>query len=78
LAFAETANKVCLCGALAGEILAIPDEMHIEVKNFMQSHQLWLEGVLRTGKKNGQLQFTETPARLARTIFSAPAGCIAG
>ena len=28
LAFAETPNKVCLCGALAGEVLALPKEMH--------------------------------------------------
>ena len=76
LAFAETPNKVCLCGALAGEILAIPEEMHAEVKDFMLSHQVWLEGVLRAGKKNGQLKFKETPARLARTIFSTLQGAL--
>lgn len=76
LYFAETPNKVCLCGALTGEIMAIPPEMRTEVKGFIQSHQDWLEDVFRSGRKNGQFQFKETPARLARMIFSTLQGAL--
>ena len=76
LAFAETPNKVCLCGALSGEILALPEEMRTEVKDFMQSHQDWLEHILREGRKGGEFEFKDTPARLARTFFSALQGAL--
>ena len=76
LAFAETPNKVCLCGALAGEVLALPKEMHSEVKDFMESHQKWLEDIFRTGRKNGEFQFDETPLRLSKTFFSALQGAL--
>jgi TetR/AcrR family transcriptional repressor of nem operon len=76
LAFAETPSKVCLCGALAGEILVLPEEMQVEVKDFMQSHQDWLEDIFRSGRKRGEFKFKDTPARLARTFFSALQGAL--
>ena len=30
-------DKVCLCGALAGEIPALPETMRVEVKQFMEA-----------------------------------------
>ncbi len=76
LAFADTPNKVCLCGALAGEILATPDEMHVELKLFMESNQDWLESLFRDGRKTGEFNFTEPPRRLARMCFSALQGAL--
>jgi len=76
LEFAETSSRVCLIGALAGEILAIPQEMHTEVKHFMESHQAWLEDIFRYGRKNGEFRFKETPPRLARMFFSALQGAL--
>ena len=76
LFFAETPDKVCLCGALAGEIPALPDDMRLEVKRFMEDHQRWLETILRAGRKNGELNFKETPARLARLIFNTLQGTL--
>lgn len=76
LAFAQTPTTVCLCGALAGEILVIPEEMQIEVKLFMESHQDWLAKILRYGRKNDQFQFSEAPTVLARVIFSSLQGAL--
>lgn len=68
--FCQDPNKVCLCGALAGEVLALPEEMRVEVKAFMRSHQDWLEDIFLSGREIGESQFKEMPANLART-FSA-------
>ncbi|MAI60949.1 MAG: hypothetical protein CBB87_00485 [Micavibrio sp. TMED27] len=76
LDYAQTPDKVCLCGALAGEIMALPEEMHEEVKRFMESHQRWLEDILREGKENGEFQFDETPPHMARVFFSALQGAL--
>ncbi len=76
LYFAQTPNKVCLCGALAGEIPALPEEMRVEVKQFMEDHQSWLEAILRNGRKNGELTFDETPARLSRMLFNTLQGTL--
>ena len=76
LHFAETPDTVCLCGALAGEVPALPEEMRSEVKQFMVDHQRWLEGILRRGRKNGELSFDETPARLSRMLFNTLQGSL--
>ena len=74
--FAQTPDTVCLCGALAGEIPVLPEDMRIEVKEFMKAHQDWLEGILRNGRRNGELTFKETPARFSRVIFNALQGTL--
>lgn len=76
LHFARTPDKVCLCGALAGEIPALPEKMRVEVKQFMEDHQDWLEGILRDGRRNGELNFSETPARLSRMLFNTLQGTL--
>lgn len=76
LHFAQTPNKVCLCGALAGEIPALPEAMRLEVKVFMEDHQRWLEEILRSGRRNGELTFDETPARLSRMMFNTLQGTL--
>ncbi len=76
LDFAATPDKVCLCGALAGEIPALPAQMRAEVKQFMEDHQNWLEGLLRNGRRRGELNFDETPARLSRMLFNTLQGTL--
>ena len=76
LHFSETPNKVCLCGALAAEITVLPEEMRLEVKQFMEEHQRWLEGILRNGRSRGELTFNETPVRLSRLLFNALQGTL--
>jgi len=38
LAFARTPDRVCLCGALAGEMLSLPPEIRARVDRFFRSH----------------------------------------
>ncbi|MGA1109579.1 MAG: TetR/AcrR family transcriptional regulator, partial [Pseudomonadales bacterium] len=61
LLFASTPDKVCLCGALAGEIPALPEIMRVEVKQFMEAHQQWLEEILRRGSGRGEFAPTDSP-----------------
>ena len=76
LHFAATLDTVCLCGALAGEVPALPQEMRREVKQFMEDHQSWLEGILRNGRRRGELNFNETPTRLSRMLFNTLQGTL--
>ncbi|MGH6939581.1 hypothetical protein, partial [Hypericibacter sp.] len=46
LQFARTPDRVCLCGALAGEIPTLPPEMRMRVDQFFKTHHAWLAGIL--------------------------------
>src|SRR5262249_20760006 len=48
-AFADTPDRVCLCGALAGEILALPGELRSRVEGFFRTHQEWLAKIIKRG-----------------------------
>ena len=50
--------------------------MRVEVKHFMEDHQKWLETILNNGRKNDELNFNETPARLSRMIFNTLQGTL--
>lgn len=74
--FATTPDTVCLCGALAGEVPALPEEMRQEVKQFVEDHQNWLARILVAGKKNNELRFAGPAPRLARLIFNTLQGTL--
>ena len=74
--FASTPDKVCLCGALAGEIPALPETMRVEVKHFMEAHQQWLEEILRRGAGRGEFAPTDSPESLSRMIFNSLQGSL--
>ena len=76
LLFASTPDKVCLCGALAGEIPALPEIMRVEVKQFMEAHQQWLEEILRRGSGRGEFATTDSPESLSRMIFNSLQGSL--
>jgi TetR/AcrR family transcriptional repressor of nem operon len=76
LYFGHSADMVCLCGALAGEFLALPAEMQAEVARFFQDHQDWLESVLEKGRRQGVLAFDGSACRQARLFFSALQGAL--
>jgi TetR/AcrR family transcriptional repressor of nem operon len=73
---AATPDKVCLCGALAGEILALPEAMRPIVKNFFAMHEAWLEAMLARGIARGEVPKDVDPAGVARLIFSALQGAL--
>ena len=76
LFLASTPDKVCLCGALAGEIPVLPEVMRVEVKQFIEAHQRWLEEILREGVKRGELVLIDSPQSLSRVIFNSLQGSL--
>lgn len=76
LEFARTKDKVCLCGALAGEMLALPEALRQRVDRFFKEHQLWLTRILRRGVERDEFRLLEKPARMARLIFGALQGAL--
>jgi TetR/AcrR family transcriptional repressor of nem operon len=72
----RTQDRVCLCGALAGEILVLPAEMRASVKRFFRSLQLWLEKLLVRGSSRGELSLPGPAPQVARLAFAALQGAL--
>ncbi len=64
--YANTPDQVCLCGALAGEILALPPELRARVNRFFTAHQTWLGEILKRGVARGN-----SASRLRRARWPA-------
>ena len=76
LEFADTPDKVCLCGALAGEYPALPPDMQAEVAGFFAEQQSWLERLIERGGHRGELRSSASAAETARLVFSALQGAL--
>lgn len=76
LGYAESADRVCLCGALAGEILALPLEFRSRVASFFRTHQVWLAGILKRGAARGEFNLAAPANKQARLIFAALQGAL--
>jgi TetR/AcrR family transcriptional repressor of nem operon len=76
LQFAGTPDRVCLCGALAGEMPVLPAEMRKHVQRFFKDHQAWLTRILTRGAERGEFALAATPAKLARLVFGALQGAL--
>ncbi len=74
--FADTPDRVCLCGALAGEILALPVEMRERVEAFFEMHLAWLTRIVARGVKRKEFKIGITAEQMARTMFSALQGAL--
>ena len=75
-ALARTRDKVCLCGALAGEMPALPAELRKRVDRFFKQHQAWLADILARGVARGELSLADKPARVARMMLGALQGAL--
>jgi TetR/AcrR family transcriptional repressor of nem operon len=75
-AFAATPDRVCLCGALSGEMLALPPELRERVARFFKSHQQWLTQILKRGAARGEFKLAESAAKTARLVFGALQGAL--
>jgi TetR/AcrR family transcriptional repressor of nem operon len=73
---ASTRDRVCLCGALAGEMMALPEEMRAAVDRIFVSHQIWLADILRRGAERGEFRLSTTPEKASRLIFGALQGAL--
>jgi TetR/AcrR family transcriptional repressor of nem operon len=77
LKFAASPDRICLCGALAGEIMALPQPMRERVKRNYTLQQNWLTGMVRRGVASGEFDIgTTPPARMARMILGALQGAL--
>jgi TetR/AcrR family transcriptional regulator, transcriptional repressor for nem operon len=76
LQFARAPDRVCLCGALAGEMLALPEEMRARVDHFFRTHQAWLAKLLKRGAARGEFALVAPPAKVARSIFASLQGAL--
>ena len=74
--FAKTPDRVCLCGALSGEILALPRELRERVSLFFRSHQRWLAQILKRGAARGEFKLAESAEKTARLVFGALQGAL--
>lgn len=74
--YARTSDKVCLCGALAGEMMALPPELRSRVEHFFKTHQKWLAGILKRGAANGEFRLAAPPERMARLVVGALQGAL--
>lgn len=74
--YARTADHVCLCGALAGEILALPPELRSRVDRFFRAHQTWLTVLLKRGAARGEFTLAAPASKMARLIFGALQGAL--
>lgn len=74
--FSKTPDQVCLSGALAGEILALPDDMRQWVDRFFEWHQSWLARILKRGAESGEFTLNAAPEKMARFLFGALQGAL--
>lgn len=76
LQFASTPDRVCLSGALAGEMLALPPELRERVDHFFRTHQAWLTKIIKRGAARGEFKLPAPAPKVARFIFSALQGAL--
>lgn len=76
LDYAKSADQVCLCGALSGEMLALPPELKDRVERFFDEHQAWLRRILERGAARGEFRFVGKAGHVAKLIFSALQGAL--
>jgi TetR/AcrR family transcriptional repressor of nem operon len=76
LQFARTRDKVRLCDALAGEMMALPAELRERVDRFCKQHQAWLTKILKRGAERGEFSLADRPAKMARLVFGALQGAL--
>ena len=76
LKYASTPDQVCLSGALAGEILALPPELRARVDGFFKAHQIWLTGILKRGVARGEFKLPAPASKVARLVFGALQGAL--
>jgi TetR/AcrR family transcriptional repressor of nem operon len=74
--FSSTDDTICLCGALAGEFMALPDDVKKQVSDFFGKHIEWLTMIFERGKNKGELHFSGSADILARIAVNALQGAI--
>ncbi len=76
LQFASTPDRVCLSGALAGEMMALPPQVRQRVDHFFKTHQGWLTKILKRGVARGEFTLPAPAPKMARFVFGALQGAL--
>jgi len=74
--FAHTPDKVCLSGALAGDFLALPEDMKTSVVQFFAEHQKWITNVVLRGQKSGEFGQSIDATSFAQFLFNGLQGAL--
>ncbi len=69
-------SRVCLCAALGGELLALPNSIRDEVKRFFVHHERWLYELVSYGVSTGDFHVTQPVEDIARQLLSALQGAL--
>jgi len=69
-------GAVCICGALAGEFLALPVRVRERVRAFFIEHQQWLTAIFERGRQRGDFRLTAPAEATARAVFSSLQGAL--
>ncbi|WP_086792998.1 TetR/AcrR family transcriptional regulator [Pseudomonas sp. SCPG-7] len=63
-----------LCGALAAELLALPESLKAMTKDFFEIHLTWLQDNIKQGQDQGVLKPELDPVKVSRFILNALEG----
>jgi len=69
-------EKICLCGALAGEYMALPKNLQAEITLFYQDNKKWLLDILTLGKSAGDFSFDGDPEAVASLVLDTLQGSL--
>jgi len=76
LQFAGTPDRICLCGALAGEMMALPPAIRSRVDRFYRRHHAWLAGILERGAQRQEFRLPAPAAKMAHLVLGALQGAL--
>jgi len=69
-------NRLCLCGALALDLLTLPDAVQDQVRAFFAENESWLASALAEGREAGTLSFEGTSQAQAQAFLSGVQGAM--
>lgn len=76
LVFAHSSENgmLPLCGALAAELLALPESLKTMTKDFFEIHITWLQDSIKQGQDQGVLKPELDPIKVSRFILNTLEG----
>ncbi|WP_444996796.1 TetR/AcrR family transcriptional regulator [Aliikangiella sp. IMCC44359] len=72
----HTGTKICLCGALGGELFSLPESMRKSMNDFFCFHEEWLSQILLEIRAEKNINTTEPSLVSAQYIFSTLQGAL--
>jgi len=76
LSFQDQPERICLCGALAGDYPVLASDTQMSVDEFFLDHENWLKMVLETGESSGQFKLSGSAGEIASWILVSLQGAL--